>query len=71
MHLIRPLRSGDRASWNVLWDKYLHFYRQRLPSEVTEATFERLTDGSRQPHGLIADDGGTLARRTSFIRYER
>ena len=63
---IRPLRASDRAQWDSLWKGYLRFYRQRVSSEVTEATFARLVDESVQPHGLVADQDGTLL---GFVHY--
>lgn len=60
MPLIRPLRSSDRAHWEGLWNGYPHFYRQRLPSVVTNTTFTRLIEETQQPHGLVAEHGDNL-----------
>jgi GNAT superfamily N-acetyltransferase len=57
MPAIRSLKSGDRAQWDLLWSGYLRFYRQRVPIELTNRTFERLVDENRQPYGLVAYDG--------------
>src|SRR5215472_9016528 len=57
---IRPVRPGDREQWQALWAGYLRFYRQRLPPEVTEATFARLIDAHAPLHGLVAERGGAL-----------
>jgi GNAT superfamily N-acetyltransferase len=67
MALIRPLKSSDRAQWEALWDGYLRFYRQRLPSEVTNATFSRLTEDAQQPHGLVAEDGDKLVGLAHYL----
>ncbi|MGH8139400.1 MAG: GNAT family N-acetyltransferase [Steroidobacteraceae bacterium] len=66
MHEVRPLRSSDRTQWDGLWDAYLRFYRQRSSAELTNITFARLIDESRQPHGLVADNSGRLV---GFVHY--
>jgi GNAT superfamily N-acetyltransferase len=63
---IRPLKADDRAQWNALWAGYLRFYRQHLPSEVTDGTFARLIDPDAPLHGLVAERGGTLV---GFVHY--
>lgn len=63
---IRPLRSSDRQAWGALWEGYLHFYRQHLAPEITEATFTRLVDQASQPHGLVAERDGKLV---GFVHY--
>jgi GNAT superfamily N-acetyltransferase len=57
---IRPVRASDRTQWDDLWTGYLRFYRQRLPAEVSDATFARLLDEHTQPHGIVATREGTL-----------
>lgn len=64
---IRPLRSADRAQWGLLWEGYLRFYRQRLPEELTNITFARLVDESRQPHGLVAEHDGKLIGLVHYL----
>ncbi len=54
---IRPLESADRAPWEALWNGYLTFYKQELPSDVTEATWQRLLDPGFDMHGLCAVNG--------------
>jgi GNAT superfamily N-acetyltransferase len=63
---IRPVASGDRPQWNVLWAGYLRFYRQHLSAEVSDATFARLIDRGAPLHGLVAARGGTLV---GFVHY--
>jgi GNAT superfamily N-acetyltransferase len=60
------MRPGDREQWQSLWAGYLRFYRQRLPPEVTEATFARLIDDHAPLHGLVAERGGALL---GFVHY--
>lgn len=54
---VRPLRSADRLRWDELWNGYLEFYRQSLPSEITQNTWRCLLDPALEPHGLVALDG--------------
>ena len=51
---IRPFRSGDRESWEPLWQGYLTFYKSTVPSEVTDTTWRRLNDAAEPIHGLAA-----------------
>jgi GNAT superfamily N-acetyltransferase len=61
MVAIRALSPEDRDAWRPLWDGYLHFYREPLAPEVTEATFRRLTERTDGMLGLVAeDDAGAL-----------
>ena len=64
---IRPLRSTDREQWQLLWEGYLRFYRQRLPEPVTAATFARLVDERQQPHGLVAAHEGRLVGFAHYL----
>jgi GNAT superfamily N-acetyltransferase len=63
---IRALRFNDRDQWYELWREYLRFYRQRLPEEITEASFRRLAGDDPQLHGLVAELEGRLA---GFVNY--
>jgi GNAT superfamily N-acetyltransferase len=56
---VSPLRSGDRARWEVLARGYKAFYRNPLPDEAYEATWRRLADGA-ELHGLGARLDGRL-----------
>ncbi len=40
--MIRPLERSDFDSWQQLWQRYLRFYRAKLPDQITTVTFERL-----------------------------
>src|ERR1700747_288983 len=64
---IRPLKADDRAQWSSLWSGYLRFYRQHLPTEVTDGTFARLIDARAPLHGLAAQRGDTLV---GFAHYQ-
>jgi GNAT superfamily N-acetyltransferase len=55
---IRRLDADDWASWKVLWEAYLAFYRERVAEEVTAATFARLCADDGDLVGLVAVDHG-------------
>ncbi len=63
---IRPLSVEDQEQWLGLWQGYLRFYRQRLPEELTAATFARLADPARAPFALVAQREG---RMVGFVHY--
>jgi GNAT superfamily N-acetyltransferase len=54
--MIRPLESADWEAWKPLWDGYLHFYREALDDQVTDATFRRLCEQTDGFIGLLAVD---------------
>jgi len=58
--IIRPLKPTDRAGWEPLWQGYLRFYETRLPAEVTDLTFARLTDGVEPMGGVVAEAGNLV-----------
>ena len=61
MTTVRPIRARDLDAWLPLWQGYNDFYRNEPADEVTQATFERLCDGSDGLVGLVAEnDGGLL-----------
>lgn len=54
--MIRPLAAADFAPWEQLWLAYLRFYRADMSSDVTAATFRRLSDQTDGMIGLVAVD---------------
>ena len=65
--IIRSAKPADRASWDLLWQGYLRFYRSRLEPQVTELTWARLLDPAAQPHGLVAERGGRLVGFAHYL----
>jgi GNAT superfamily N-acetyltransferase len=63
----RPMEAGDRSRWDTLWRGYLDFYRQDLPSQVTEFTWRRLIDPAQPLHGFVATDAANTA--VGFVHY--
>jgi GNAT superfamily N-acetyltransferase len=55
--IVRPLAAADRAQWQPLWQGYLEFYKAEVASEVSDATFARLTGGHEPMGGFVAMDG--------------
>jgi len=58
--VVRPVTASDRDSWMPLWKGYLDFYREDLPQETTDHTFERLCDQRDAMFGFVADSAGQL-----------
>ena len=56
---IDALRPEDRAAWEVLARGYKAFYRDPLPDEAYEATWQRLRQGT-EIYGLGARLDGSL-----------
>ncbi len=59
---IRELNSADHAAWLPLWRGYLTFYESTLSEEVTQTTWQRLTD-PKEPmfaFGAFSDAGQLL-----------
>jgi GNAT superfamily N-acetyltransferase len=56
---IGPLRPADRDTWEVLARGYKAFYRDPMPDEAYEVTWQRLAAGT-ELHGLGARLDGRL-----------
>jgi len=57
---IRPVKPGDRAAWEPLWQGYLTFYKSTLASEITDATWRRFFDPLERLGALVAERDGQL-----------
>ena len=55
---IRPLQKNDRPHWQKLWQGYLDFYQQNLPSEITEYVFASLLDETQEMSAIVAEVDG-------------
>ena len=52
---VRPLETGDHATWRRLWTDYLTFYETSVPEAVYATTWKRLFDaGEFEPKGFVA-----------------
>ncbi len=67
--VITPLSPRDRDRWAELWRGYLDFYKTRLPPEIYEHTWRRLTAADRPIHGLGARLGSTTAPLVGIVHY--
>ncbi|MFL6815557.1 MAG: GNAT family N-acetyltransferase [Bradyrhizobium sp.] len=57
---IRPVRPGDRAAWEPLWQGYLTFYKATLASDITETTWRRFFDPLERLGAFVAERDGLL-----------
>jgi GNAT superfamily N-acetyltransferase len=57
---IRPVRPGDRAAWEPLWQGYLTFYKSTLASDITDATWRRFFDPLERLGAFVAERDGQL-----------
>jgi GNAT superfamily N-acetyltransferase len=57
---IRPVKPGDRAAWEPLWQGYLTFYKSTLASEITDATWRRFFDPLERLGAFVAERDGQL-----------
>ena len=65
---IRSVNQEDRDQWLALWKGYLHFYEAGLPSDVTEATWKRITSEDGGIYCLVAEgEEGTLLGMVQFL----
>src|SRR5262249_28080855 len=60
-------RLGDRAQWDLLWQAYLRFYRQRLSAALTDTTFARLIDESSPLCGFVAAQNDKLVGLAHYL----
>src|SRR5258705_84547 len=52
--VVTPIGLQDRDRWAELWRGYLDFYETRLPPEIYEHTWQRLTGADCPIHGFGA-----------------
>jgi GNAT superfamily N-acetyltransferase len=57
---VRPVRPGDRAAWEPLWQGYLTFYKSTLASDITDATWRRFFDPLERLGAFVAERDGQL-----------
>jgi len=57
---IRPVKPGDRAAWEPLWQGYLTFYKSTLASDITDATWRRFFDPLERLGAFVAERDGQL-----------
>jgi GNAT superfamily N-acetyltransferase len=69
--LVRPIRESDLPAWLPLWDGYNAFYGRQnetaLPSEVTQATWQRFFDPNEPVFALVAEHEGALVGLAHYL----
>ncbi len=69
--VIRPVRQGDLAAWQTLWDGYNAFYGRAgataLPLPITQTTWARFFDGYEPVHAVVAERAGRLLGLVHFL----
>ena len=64
---IRPVKSEDRAEWDVLYQGYATFYHVDQTEEMRDTVFGWLMDDEHSCNGLVAlDDSGKLIGLTHY-----
>lgn len=65
---IRPLVQSDKIAWLLLWEGYLQYYRTKLASDITGATWEKIIDPASGVNGIGAiDSNGELIGFSHYL----
>ena len=67
---LAPVRAEDRDAWQRLWVDYLAHYETRLPPEVLDATFARLSGPDPAMQGIMARVGGQPRGLVHFLLHD-
>ena len=54
--IVRPVQPADEARWRELFNGYIAFYRESVPQEVIDFTWQRVVAGQDGMAGLVAVD---------------
>lgn len=66
--IIRPACAEDRDRWEPLWDGYNLFYeRPNLPSDITEASWNRFLDPDERMYAAVAELDGELVGIVHYL----
>lgn len=58
--------NNDKQEWLTLWQGYLDFYEEQLPSEITNLTWDRMIGNKEQMYAFVAYDGYNMV---GFVHY--
>ncbi len=58
--IIRDIAAKDHPHWMILWAEYLRFYREKLPVEITDATWAVLMETDGAIKGIVAEKSGIV-----------
>ncbi|TCV96411.1 L-amino acid N-acyltransferase YncA [Luteibacter rhizovicinus] len=68
---VRAIQQDDYPAWKPLWDGYNAFYGRHdataLPSEITQATWQRFFDPAEPVFALVAEADGKLLGITHYL----
>lgn len=65
---IRPVEESDLDQWQQLWEKYLIFYKAKLPEGIAEFNFKRFLDPQVKMWSALAIDSDTN-RAIGMVNY--
>ena len=69
MH-IRAIAASDETEWRMLWEAYIAFQGGTVPPEVTEHTWQRMTEPEPRLIGRVAICEGHVAGFTVSLLHE-
>jgi GNAT superfamily N-acetyltransferase len=52
--IVRAVEPADEAQWRALFDAYIEFYKETVPQNVIDLTWQRLVAGDDGLAGLVA-----------------
>lgn len=59
---VRKVTRADAVRWRQLFDAYVAFYKEDVPSEIIDLTFERVLAEADGMFSLVAvEDGGAIS----------
>jgi GNAT superfamily N-acetyltransferase len=67
--VVNAITPEDRHRWAELWRSYLDFYETRLPAEIYDQTWQRLTAADGAIRGLGARQGGATSPLVGIAHY--
>jgi GNAT superfamily N-acetyltransferase len=63
---VRPIQAGDKATWLILWQGYLDFYKTSVAPEQTERTWNRIMDPEFNMKCAVAEIDGQVIGMTTY-----
>ena len=63
---VQQVSEAHKEGWLAMWQGYLTFYKEDLPAEQTERTWQRLLDPAFNMHGFVAIHDGRVVGLTNY-----
>jgi GNAT superfamily N-acetyltransferase len=63
---VQQVSEAHKEGWLAMWQGYLTFYKEDLPAEQTELTWQRLLDPAFNMHGFVAIHDGLVVGLTNY-----